>query len=154
MTRVYFIRCHDAIKIGMTRRHPMDRLYDLQAGCPYDLELVAWLDNCFCRFEPLLHKFFRAYRIHREWFKSDPVLTFIPTLMRHKTEVQRMDENSFTEVFGATYTPNVNYGAIVVHQYPTFQVDMPTKRGPSAICLDKKPPVWSLFPPPDMRYEA
>lgn len=66
---VYFVRCHELVKIG-TARDVRDRLSALQVGCPYELSLWGTLRGGH-RAEQALHMAFRSYRIRGEWFSLD-----------------------------------------------------------------------------------
>ena len=77
---IYFIS--DAqkrfVKIGLSN-NPTYRLFDLQGGCPLDLQLDLVLDFAadragVQRYEDALHQHFAEYWRHREWFDYGPRL--------------------------------------------------------------------------------
>ncbi len=65
---VYFAKCRDAVKIGMTRGHPEKRLRELQIGCPEKIELFGFV-IANRGLEADLHKVLAQDNIHGEWFR-------------------------------------------------------------------------------------
>lgn len=67
-TYVYFIRAAAFVKIGHAG-DPLQRMYDLQIGCPYKMELMG---TVVCsdgpKWEARVHHRLRSYRLHGEWF--------------------------------------------------------------------------------------
>ena len=55
------------VKIGYSERDPSRRLYDLQVGNPYDLEIIAILKGGRER-EASLHEKFIRWHVRGEWF--------------------------------------------------------------------------------------
>lgn len=72
---IYFIKCHDAVKIGHTESLET-RIPDLQVGNPYPLATIALLDGGY-QLEAQLHRIFSAYRVRGEWFLRAPVDVFL-----------------------------------------------------------------------------
>lgn len=72
---VYFIQSGDAgpIKIGFTSGCPLDRMANLQTGCPDELRLVAHARGT-ADDERELHKRFAHLRLRGEWFQAKPEL--------------------------------------------------------------------------------
>lgn len=71
---VYFVRSMHGdgpIKIGMSRRHSLSRLADLQSGSPLPLQIVGTLRGGR-RHELALHAQFANVRQHGEWFTYHP----------------------------------------------------------------------------------
>jgi NMD protein affecting ribosome stability and mRNA decay len=90
---IYAIQCGNdgPIKIGSAAR-PLQRLADLQVGCPYELRLKAsadWPDEI----ETTIHRFCASSRIRGEWFEpeSNRVLTVV-FCMQDGAGRQKMDE--------------------------------------------------------------
>lgn len=76
---VYFIgnRKQGLVKIGHTDKSPLDRIKSLQTGCPFELEVLAYLPNDpfgSRRYEKILHRAFRKFRTQGEWFRITPDL--------------------------------------------------------------------------------
>lgn len=74
MAYVYLIRQgHDDLyKIGSTRKHPQDRLRELQTGNPEELHLIAhYKTEHFQKIEHLMHIAHEKYHVTREWFRFD-----------------------------------------------------------------------------------
>jgi hypothetical protein len=69
MEYVYFIRCNEFTKIGIT--NDIDyRLRSLQTGNPYPLELLCKFEYANALpIEGILHKRFSGRRVQGEWFK-------------------------------------------------------------------------------------
>lgn len=66
---IYFIACPvaNAVKIGVTHNPPYHRLMSMQAGCPFELQLIGVTEGCY-QDEAALHKRFAALRVRGEWF--------------------------------------------------------------------------------------
>jgi hypothetical protein len=77
---VYFIRQGAFVKIGWTRRSPMERLHDLQGASPVPLEMIGVLPDKGVGDERSLHERFAAYRTLGEWFHMEPVLSAVGPL--------------------------------------------------------------------------
>ena len=71
MGRVYFIRCNEYVKIGVTCLPPDDRLKALQIGNPYELSIELLVDGGH-DVEGELHDMFSAARVRGEWFRAPP----------------------------------------------------------------------------------
>lgn len=67
---VYFMETIGAsfIKIGWAI-DPLERLKDLQIGCPYELRLITVIPNKFRRVEHRLQNKFKSLCVRSEWFK-------------------------------------------------------------------------------------
>ena len=65
--RVYFIKCSDKIKIGISKS-PKHRLQGLQTANPYKLELLADFE-ALGGYEKSLHEIYDKYRMLGEWFE-------------------------------------------------------------------------------------
>lgn len=63
---VYFIEANKRIKIGYTE-NPTQRISDIQVSSPYKINVLL-LINGTVRYEKLIHKKFKPYRLRGEWF--------------------------------------------------------------------------------------
>ncbi|MGR4927335.1 GIY-YIG nuclease family protein [Bradyrhizobium sp. CAR08] len=72
---VYFARAgHDGpIKIGYTASDPLDRVGDLQTGCPWRITLIGAVSGT-TQDEARLHALFPHLRLEGEWFRPEPEL--------------------------------------------------------------------------------
>ena len=80
-TFIYFLYAEKAntIKIGITT-NLKERFFRLQNACPEDLYLLKVIDGD-AKEENRLHKMFRKYKAHSEWFTLNPeLLDFIESL--------------------------------------------------------------------------
>src|SRR5258708_6780159 len=69
---IYFIQvCNlGPIKIGYTKARPLDRMEELQCGCPWSLRLMGAVNGS--KFdEARLHDKFAPFKMMREWFSAD-----------------------------------------------------------------------------------
>jgi len=65
---VYFIACHDRIKIGFSF-DPIGRLRKIKSDAPYPCEYLGSVPvTTFSETE--VHRHFEAYRKHGEWFEN------------------------------------------------------------------------------------
>ena len=77
---VYFVRCHDFIKIGVCTfaNSRNQRLSELQGGNPYELKMLGVLlyqeRSEAEKRERQLHTDFRHFRYRGEWFSATPKL--------------------------------------------------------------------------------
>ena len=77
---VYFVRCHDFIKIGVCTfaNSRNQRLSELQGGNPYELKMLGVLlyqeRSEAEKKERQLHTDFRYWRYRGEWFSANPKL--------------------------------------------------------------------------------
>lgn len=72
----YLLACHEAtaVKIGLAS-DVKRRIFDLQAGNPYPLELLLYLP---INIEKKLHRKFKHLHMHREWFRlGEDILLFV-----------------------------------------------------------------------------
>jgi hypothetical protein len=72
ITYVYVIAAHNYIKIGVSVS-PQQRLYVLQCGCPFKLEILTQFtikgpQRTAYSLEKELHKHYAEYATHGEWF--------------------------------------------------------------------------------------
>jgi hypothetical protein len=67
---IYFIRCHDYVKIGKATSVE-DRFVTLQIGCPYELTLLGAIPGGL-REERNYHAIFCESRYRGEWFRITP----------------------------------------------------------------------------------
>jgi hypothetical protein len=58
------------VKIGHSD-DPHRRRYELQVGCPYDLELLAFFRDEFRYFEQWCRHYLKQWRIRGEWYRKD-----------------------------------------------------------------------------------
>lgn len=72
-TKIYVIEHPEGyVKIGKSV-HPSDRLSQIQAACPYELELRTVLyPRGRGDVEQLLHRLFEPKNVRREWFDLSP----------------------------------------------------------------------------------
>lgn len=78
---VYFIKCGEFIKIGMTT-NVWSRIANLQAATPLPLVLVgfeAWPEETLKQREAQLHQQFSHCRHRLEWFRAEPDLEMYAT---------------------------------------------------------------------------
>jgi hypothetical protein len=81
---VYFIRCGDSVKIGVTAAVDI-RLRQLQSASPTVLSVLASIrcvnaDGAY-ELEGQLHKQFAEHRLRGEWFAwCDPIASYVATL--------------------------------------------------------------------------
>lgn len=68
---IYFIKAGEYIKIGHTTVPVETRISQLQTGCPEKIELLFCVEGGL-RFEKKLHRFYKKYHTHGEWFKMNP----------------------------------------------------------------------------------
>ena len=74
---VYIAVCEVGLaKIGKSTKESMQRLDEVQAGCPVPLDIVA-LGRNGNHAERLLHARFAQFRRHGEWFDLEPVLQWL-----------------------------------------------------------------------------
>ena len=77
---VYFLKAGPFIKIGKATFSPAMRVRELQTGCPYPIEVLAFVPGDVAM-ERGLHKRFEYCRAHGEWFHaSASLLAFIESL--------------------------------------------------------------------------
>ena len=83
-SQVYFIRCGEAVKIGISVK-PYERIANLSSANHQKMELLATMDGSR-KEEKAMHAKFAAYRIKGEWFRySAEIDKFIKTIVRkHK----------------------------------------------------------------------
>jgi hypothetical protein len=84
---VYFLSPHGGalqdppspIKIGSTYRDPYeDRLPEIETMSPVPLEVIyAFRCDNYKQVETALHRYFKPFHQHGEWFDRDPVLAWI-----------------------------------------------------------------------------
>lgn len=98
---VYFIQAGDAgpIKIGVTRGCPLDRMANLQTGCPEALKLVAHASGT-ADDERELHKRFAHLRLRGEWFLAKPELVEFIRGIRFATRSQPPLERAHEPMIG------------------------------------------------------
>ena len=67
--RIYFIQVGTTgpIKIGFTKADPLNRMEDLQCGCPWPLRLIGSIPGTK-RNENWLHEKLSEFKMLREWF--------------------------------------------------------------------------------------
>lgn len=70
---VYFLRAGDFIKIGKATGNPMARIATLKTGCPFKIDVMAYMHGGISE-ERSLHKKFSNLKSHGEWFHADPTL--------------------------------------------------------------------------------
>mgnify|MGYP001585986666 CR=1 FL=1 len=71
---VYFLKAGRFIKIGKTTGSPSARISQLQTGCPFHITLIAYIRGGI-KEESQLHKRFKKYKTHGEWFFLDGELS-------------------------------------------------------------------------------
>lgn len=78
---VYFISAGPFLKIGKTSGSPDARIKELQTGCPFPIQLAAYLSGGVGK-ERELHRRFDEYRAHGEWFRHEGRLAaFVKSLV-------------------------------------------------------------------------
>lgn len=70
---VYFLRAGPFVKIGKSVGDPRGRMQALKTGCPYPIEILAFV-NGGLKEERALHKRFAHLREHGEWFRHEGAL--------------------------------------------------------------------------------
>lgn len=75
---VYFIEAvgSERIKIGWSVKHPEDRARDMRTGSPFPLRALLGIRGTM-KVERWLHRYWKEYRLHGEWFAADPIRAFI-----------------------------------------------------------------------------
>jgi hypothetical protein len=68
MSKVYFIKAGDSIKIGVSVDIPR-RMSELRVGCAHKLELIATIDGSYAE-ESRLHAALDQHRLRGEWFSD------------------------------------------------------------------------------------
>jgi hypothetical protein len=77
---VYFLRAGPFVKIGKTTGHPSFRVNDLRTGCPFRITIIAHICGGL-KEEAELHRRFKTYRAHGEWFREEGELaSFVASL--------------------------------------------------------------------------
>jgi hypothetical protein len=71
MTCIYFMRIGNdgPIKIGFTHGNPRKRMAELQAGCPWEINLIGTIPGTKLN-EKWLHEKFSPFKIRNEWFEG------------------------------------------------------------------------------------
>ncbi|MEP0323269.1 GIY-YIG nuclease family protein [Bauldia litoralis] len=86
ISRVYFVRCGNGIKIG-TSTDVTARMDALANANPHPLILIGVIDGGVT-VERLIHDALSEYRIHREWFHArKPVIDLIDRLIARGPEI-------------------------------------------------------------------
>ena len=87
---VYVIHCEGTTfyKIGISKKNYNDRLYNLQIGCPFELEMiyVSHSDD-HRRLEKELHKKFKDKCVRGEWFDLDEAS--LDTLIKYLEDIHQ-----------------------------------------------------------------
>lgn len=73
MEIVYFLRAGDFVKIGKATGNPMSRIAALKTGCPFKIDVIAYIPGGITE-ERELHRKFSHIKSHGEWFRADPAL--------------------------------------------------------------------------------
>jgi hypothetical protein len=75
---VYFIKCKQHIKIGLTSRPIERRLYALSSSSADEMKVLGTIKNASASVEHALHERFTKYRVRGEWFTAAPeILAYI-----------------------------------------------------------------------------
>lgn len=72
---VYFLKAGSFLKIGKCTGHPVARVTNLQTGCPYPIEIVAYIPGGLL-LERELHARFSHHHAYGEWFRLADDLEF------------------------------------------------------------------------------
>jgi len=91
-----------AIKIGITRRHPMERAKIVQSHTPYDLSLLGFFLGTFSD-ERKIHKQFTTAKIRGEWFKAVDELTRFIDKKCGKFDANALIDSAFNEKLRRAY---------------------------------------------------
>lgn len=67
---VYFLKCRNLVKIGVTVSMVMDRIHSMRGSNPFELSLLGLVPGGL-KVEREAHVFFRQHLYRREWFKFD-----------------------------------------------------------------------------------
>jgi len=72
---IYFALCRQAqaVKIGWSLENPSRRIYDIEVGCPFSIDVAFVLRGTLAA-EQELHRIFKALRIHHEWVHYEGAL--------------------------------------------------------------------------------
>jgi Meiotically up-regulated gene 113 len=70
---VYVVQCTVTknIKIGRTKKNPKMRISTLNTSAPYPLKTLYIFEDKAGTLESDLHKTFKSFNVHREWFKEE-----------------------------------------------------------------------------------
>lgn len=71
---VYFLKAGNFIKIGKSTGSPAGRVFELQTGCPFPIEVIGYIPGGY-ELERKLHKSFAMCHAHGEWFHAKRELT-------------------------------------------------------------------------------
>lgn len=95
---IYFIKSESGhVKIGYTEDDVGQRLYSLQCGCPFKLNILKII-NGSRKHEKAIHKIFKENKTQNEWFKLSPNLEkfidnpLLPDISMDKITHKKMDK--------------------------------------------------------------
>jgi hypothetical protein len=74
---VYFIKCQQHIKIGLTSMPIEKRLGTLSSGSAGKMKVLATIKNASASVERSLHERFAKYRVRGEWFSAASEILYI-----------------------------------------------------------------------------
>jgi len=91
---IYFMQAGNAIKIGASG-NLQERLVACQRSCPIEIKYI-YTENTSTKYRMIehgLHKKFKKYRIRGEWYKAQPVLEYLATIIpiNEVTSEKQMD---------------------------------------------------------------
>lgn len=102
---IYFIANEEQqiVKIGYTKNNPLTRLFNIQVGNPYILNIIGVMEGSISM-ERELHEKFKHLQLQGEWFSlNDEINQFILNMER---------ENLLSKKYNTFYTknnsPNIN----------------------------------------------
>jgi hypothetical protein len=68
LNTIYFVKCNEFVKIGITNNSAEGRLTILQVANPYKLTLLLTIQTTDQTLEKQLHQRFDQYHVRGEWF--------------------------------------------------------------------------------------
>ena len=73
--KIYGFQCfingeEGPIKIGISK-DVHQRLKTIQKYCPFPFTIICNINNTKFKHEKFLHKYFKEYKLHGEWFRKD-----------------------------------------------------------------------------------
>jgi hypothetical protein len=71
---VYFVKCTEFVKIGITSGSVKTRIDDFRVGNPHELTLLATIQTDSPKLDSELHRRFSRYRHRGEWFLWSPAI--------------------------------------------------------------------------------
>ena len=106
MSYVYFVKCNEFCKIGVTEE-PNVRISAMQTGCPYELKLIG--TGCTEKrheaetMENILHDLFYDSWVRGEWFKAETVEEWLYGDLKNRRRITNQITQRRTEARSCEY---------------------------------------------------